>query len=150
MSNYTASETAEFQIPDLIHDGVLRGAHPADVPLSLIDVADIGRTAAAAIEAPAAFAGGSRELDVVAQSLTLNELVAQLGAVARKKLSVYTYTPGEAAELAKTNLIVASQLSRKALEDETAPNDFGLGFSTFEEYLARHRDEVVELYKNAP
>ncbi|XXH04839.1 hypothetical protein Hte_011261 [Hypoxylon texense] len=164
MSNYTAVETANFQIPDLIHHGVLRTAHPADLPLSLVDVADIGRTAAAALEAPDTFAtttttttsggnenpGRGREIDVVAQRLTPSELVAQLGAVAGKKLSAYTYTAEEAAELAKTNPVIAGQIARKSLEPKVVPNDFGLGFVTFKEYLEKHREEVVELYKNAP
>lgn len=150
MSNYTASETAQFQIPTLVNEGVLRTAYPSDRPLTVIDVADVGRTAAAAISAPGTFAGGSSEFDVVAESLTPRELVAQLSEAAGKKLSVHTYPPAEAAELAKQNPVIAGQITRQGTEAKAVPDDFGLGFGTFREFLARNRDAVVELYKNTP
>ncbi|KAI1777750.1 NAD(P)-binding protein [Hypoxylon cercidicola] len=152
MSNYAVAEPGNSPLRELARDGVLRTAHPADAPLSFVDVADVGRVAAAAIEAPGTFAGGkpTRELDVVAERLTPSELVARLGEVAGKTLRVHTYAPGEAAELAKTNPVVAGQITRKANEEHMVPDDFGLGFTTFRDYLAKHRDAVVELYKNAP
>ncbi|KAI1768771.1 NAD(P)-binding protein [Hypoxylon sp. FL1150] len=152
MSNYTDAHMAKLQIPSLVNEGVLRTACPADVPLTVIDVNDIGRTAAAAIGAPDTFAGGkaTRELDVVAERITPNELIAQLSEAAGKKLAVYSYPPEEAAELAKQNPFVAGQMTRRGIDDHVVPDDFGIGFSTFKEYLAKNRDVVVELYKNVP
>ncbi|KAI1213509.1 NAD(P)-binding protein [Annulohypoxylon truncatum] len=153
MSNWTDARMASFQYPDLIKEGVLRTAFPASQIMPEISPDDIGRVAAAAIEQPATFASGgpTRELHVAGELLTLADLVAQLGEVAGKKLRVSTYSPEEAEAVAKTNILVAGQIARRDWKALARPaDDFGLGFSSFREYLEKHRDEVRELYKNVP
>lgn len=149
MSNFTTAASAHFQVPDLIKEGVWHTAHPADFQLSLIDEDDIGRVAAAAIAAPATFA--NRALTVRGQRLTVGELVAQLGEVAGKKLSVSPYPQDEVPKIAKENPVVAGQIAKMVLDEKGAvPDHFGLGFKTFKQHLEAHRDEVIELYKGAP
>ncbi|KAI0883362.1 NAD(P)-binding protein [Annulohypoxylon maeteangense] len=152
MSNWTVAKMAGFQYPDLIKDGVLHTAFPESQIMAEISPDDIGRTAAAAIEAPGTFAGGpTRELHLAGELLALKDIVAQLSEVTGKKLSVYTYSDEEAVEAAKTNLLIAGQISRRDWKGMARPaEDFGLGFSTFREYLEKHREEVRELYKNVP
>ncbi|KAI2785019.1 NAD(P)-binding protein [Daldinia loculata] len=150
MSNYTG-ETAHFQVPDLIKQGVLHTALPPSFLLSEIDVDDIGRVAAAAIASPAIFARGRRELHIAGEVLTLGEIVAQLGEVLGKKLSVSTWTREEALEALKTREIVAGQLMRLDSDWPNPPaDDFGLGFKTFRQHLEEHKEEVRELYKAVP
>ncbi|KAI1457764.1 NAD(P)-binding protein [Annulohypoxylon moriforme] len=152
MSNWTDARGASFQYPDLIKEGVWHTAFPESQILSEISPDDIGRTAAAAIDAPDTFAGGpARELHVAAELLTVKEAVAHLSEVTGKKMSVYTYSDEEAKEAAKKNVLIAGQIARRDWKALARPaNDFGLGFSTFREYLEKHKDEVRELYKNAP
>ncbi|KAI1144192.1 NAD(P)-binding protein [Hypoxylon sp. FL0543] len=152
MSNWTRQKMAQFQIPDLIKEGVWHTAMPPSFILSEIDTDDIGRVAAAAIEAPDTFAGGpTRVLKLTGERITVADLVAQLGEAAGKKLSIYTYTPEEAAEAAKKNPAVAGQLTRLARQEGLQPLEhYGLKFNTFKDHLANHLDEVKELYKNVP
>ncbi|KAI1647531.1 NAD(P)-binding protein [Daldinia loculata] len=150
MSNYTG-ETAHFQVPDLIKQGILHTALPPSFPLSEIDVDDIGRVAAAAIASPAIFARGRRELHVTGEVLTLGEIVAQLGEVLGKKLSVSTWTREEALEALRTREVVAGQLMRLDSDWPNPPaDDFGLGFKTFRQHLEEHKEEIRELYKAVP
>ncbi|KAI8962752.1 NAD(P)-binding protein [Daldinia sp. FL1419] len=151
MSNYTG-ELAHFQVPDLIKEGVLHTAFPSSFPLGLIDHDDIGRVAVGAIESPATFAGGRKELNITAEILTLGEVIAQLGEAVGKKLSIHTYTREEAEEAKKTHVLVIGQLMR--LDSPNWPSDpaddFGLGFKTFKQHLEEHKEEARELYKNTP
>ncbi|KAI1463324.1 NAD(P)-binding protein [Daldinia caldariorum] len=150
MTNYT-SKMALFQVPSLVKEGIYRTALPSTFLLNEIDVDDIGRVVAGAIASPATFAAGRRELDVTGEVLTLGELVAQLGAAAGKHLTVRTFTREEAEEALKTNPVVAGHLMMLDSEwANPAPDDFGLGFRTFRQHLEEHRDEVRELYKEAP
>ncbi|KAI0115355.1 NAD(P)-binding protein [Daldinia grandis] len=150
MSNYTG-EMAHFQVPDLLKEGILHTALPPSFPLSLIDVDDIGRAAAAALASPATFAAGRREVHVTGEILTLGDVVAQLGAALGKKLGVSTWTREQALEALKTREIVAGQLMRLDSDwPNPPPDDFGLGFKTFRRHLEEHRGEVEELYKGVP
>ncbi|KAI2639920.1 NAD(P)-binding protein [Hypomontagnella submonticulosa] len=152
MSNYTLLETISFQYPTFYKTGVLTTALPESFPMCAIDDDDIGRTAAASIEAPATFTGTkNRELTLIGEVLPLKDLVAQLGEAVGKKLSISVYARAEAEELAKTNPIVGGQLARIdwKYKDEVA-NDFGLGFRSFRDHLAAHRERVRELYKDVP
>ncbi|KAI1410129.1 NAD(P)-binding protein [Hypoxylon sp. FL1857] len=152
MSNWTREKMALFQVPDLVKEGVWHTAMPPSFILSEIDTDDIGRVAAAAIEAPDTFGGGpNRALKLTGERLTVAELIAQLSEATGKKLSIYTYTPEEAEEAAKKNPAVAGQLTRLAKQEGLQPlEQWGLKFNTFKEHLANHLDEVRELYKNAP
>ncbi|KAI1107209.1 NAD(P)-binding protein [Jackrogersella minutella] len=152
MSNWTDRATITFQMPDLLSEGVWHTALPESFKLTEIDPHDIGRLAAAAIDAPATFAGGpSRVLYVAGELLTVGELLAQLSAAAGKKLAISTYTPEEAKKVAEKNPVVAGQLARLEWQASPKPaNDYGLGFRTFRDHLKAHKDEVVELYKHLP
>ncbi|KAI2468566.1 NAD(P)-binding protein [Annulohypoxylon bovei var. microspora] len=150
MSNWTSSQMAYFQFPDLVKTGVWHTAFPESYVLSEVAPDDIGQVAAAAIDAPATFAGGpTRELQITGELLTVRDLIAQLGEAAGKTLSIHTYTEDEARAAVAENPLVAGQLSRLKLKGLSKPaDDFGLGFSTFRDHLAAHAEEVKELYKN--
>ncbi|KAL7626767.1 hypothetical protein AAE478_003541 [Parahypoxylon ruwenzoriense] len=155
MSNYTDAHSALFQLSDLVREGVWRTALPGDFGTALIDVEDIGRAAAAAMADPERL-GRGLEVGLAAHTLPVAELVALLGAAAGKSLRLSTYGPQEAAEVAQRNPIVAGQLMRLAAPfidgkgEEDVAARFGFRFGTFSEHLAAHRDEAVELYKDAP
>ncbi|KAI1448469.1 NAD(P)-binding protein [Annulohypoxylon stygium] len=150
MSNYTIERMANFQHPDLVKEGVWHTAFPEDHVLSMISPDDIGRTAAAAIENPETFAGGpTRELHLAGELLTVKDTIRHLSEVTGKKLSVYTFKKEEEADAIKKNIVIAGQISRRDWKAPAQPaNDFGLGFSTFREWLEKNKDEVRELYKN--
>ncbi|KAI0835585.1 NAD(P)-binding protein [Hypoxylon sp. FL0890] len=152
MSNWTNQRRALFQVPDLVKEGIWHTAMPPSFLLSEIDTDDIGRVAAAAIEAPDTFAGGpNRVLKLIGERITVADLIAQLSEAAGKKMTTYMYTPEEAEEAAKKNPVVAGQLSRLAKQEGLQPLEhYGLKFNTFKEHLANHLDEVKELYKNVP
>ncbi|KAI1476826.1 NAD(P)-binding protein [Daldinia eschscholtzii] len=150
MTNYTG-KLAHFQVPDLVKEGVNRTALPSTFTLSLIDVDDIGRVAAASIASPSTFASGRHELHLTGEVLTLGELIAQLGDAVGKKLVNETWSREQALEAVRTNPVVAGQLMRLDSDWPNPPvEDFGLGFKTFRQHLEEHRDEIKELYKNVP
>ncbi|KAI2615484.1 NAD(P)-binding protein [Hypoxylon sp. NC1633] len=148
MSNYTSTAPRRLQPrPDLATSGVWHTAFPGTFLLSLVDVDDIGQVAAAAINNPSAFAA---ELAVNGERVRVDALIAILGRAAGKELRFHTYTREEAVAAARLNPLVASQLVRLAGAEEVPVEHHGLRFRTFEEHVAVHRDEVVELYKDVP
>ncbi|KAI0377840.1 NAD(P)-binding protein [Hypomontagnella monticulosa] len=152
MSNYTTLASVSMQYPTFIQTGVLSTALPETFPMCAIDDDDIGRTAAASIEAPDTFAGGkSRELMLIGEVVILKDLVAQLGEAIGKKLSIHTYPREEALELAKTNSMIGGQLVRvnwKYRVEEA--NDFGIGFRSWRDHVQANLERVKELYKDVP
>ncbi|KAI0180322.1 NAD(P)-binding protein [Hypoxylon sp. FL1284] len=152
MSNYATAASAALQMPETLRTGVLRSPRGADAPVSVVHEDDIGR-AVAAVVAAGTDASPSREIDVAGETLPLGDLMAQLGAAAGKRLVVEKYDAAEAAERARGNPVTAGQVTSEARERREGPPasvDLGFRYATFREYLARHRDEVVEVYKNVP
>jgi uncharacterized protein YbjT (DUF2867 family) len=78
MQNFCRPEV-EFMFPGLADAHELRVAFDQDTKLDLIDVADIGKFAAAAIEAPAKYAGA--EIAIAGERLTTAEMAQQLGKI---------------------------------------------------------------------
>ncbi|KAI5863037.1 NAD(P)-binding protein [Durotheca rogersii] len=159
MSNYTDAASARFQVAGLLATGTLRTPMPADFVAGLVDPADIGRAAAAAFADPARL-GRALETPLVAELRTVARILADLGAAAGgKTFRVSTYAPDEARARAPGDPFVAGQLARlnagRLVDGDDAivaqvRERFGLTFRSFPEHLAAHRDEVVELYKDAP
>ncbi|KAH4007526.1 hypothetical protein HBI25_190960 [Parastagonospora nodorum] len=78
MQNFCRPEV-EFMFPGLADAHELRVAFDQDTKLDLLDVADIGKFAAAAIEAPAKYAGA--EIAIAGERLTTAEMAQQLGKI---------------------------------------------------------------------
>jgi hypothetical protein len=84
-SNYIGPGIA-FQAAGLSTTGAWRSALPADFGIALVDVADIGRVAAAALLDSCAPEWRNRALDVIGDVATPGDVARLLGAAAGKPL----------------------------------------------------------------
>ncbi|KAH6646319.1 hypothetical protein BKA67DRAFT_583863 [Truncatella angustata] len=147
MSNWLAPWTS-FQTPDLISEGVWHTAFSSDFPMPLIDTEDVGRIAAVAMQDPEGWHG--REVELIAETLPLKEVIRLLSEVSGKQLRIHTYTEQEAEKLSKENPLVKGMMIRIKTDSLGGPpaKDLNLPFDlkTFRNYLDENREVVLETY----
>ncbi|KAI1505187.1 NAD(P)-binding protein [Biscogniauxia marginata] len=153
MSNYLLP-SAKMQFPDLISTGVLHTSWTSIFKNKFIDEDDIGRTVAAAVADPERFNG--KEVEIAADRLSVQEALDIIGAVAGKKLSLETQPYDEAMKVAEQNPVKQGEVIRVEVAklredyDTAALDDFGLGFTSFKDFIEKNKAVVIETYKNVP
>ncbi|KND86527.1 NmrA-like family domain-containing protein [Tolypocladium ophioglossoides CBS 100239] len=122
--------------------------HPNSV-LPMVDVATIGNFASAAILDPEKF--HEQEVEIVDEFLTTPELMAKLSAAAGRELQAVYLSDDEVAEQKKTNPMISVLLMMRDLSifvDLEKVKSWGIPLSSFEAFLEKEKDRVLETYKD--
>jgi uncharacterized protein YbjT (DUF2867 family) len=90
---------AGYMFPGLADTHVLQVAYKPETQLDLIDMSDLAKFAAAAIDAPSEFSG--KHISLVAEKLTATQIAKQLSIISGKKIAVEHLDDSQAAELQK-------------------------------------------------
>ncbi|KAJ7143299.1 NAD dependent epimerase/dehydratase [Mycena crocata] len=142
MHNYIAQGT-KYHFPDYIPSRVLTVSYARDYGLGHLDPADVGQFAAAALLDPPRFAG--KELDLIYEELTFDEIAAHLTAAIGKEVTVKYRTEEETAEAKKVLPAVEEQLwaptvtATKGAGNYSQLVKYGFRLTTFEEFLEREK-----------
>ncbi|KAF2731388.1 NAD dependent epimerase/dehydratase [Polyplosphaeria fusca] len=142
MSNFL-SPIASVMAPELVH-GVLRVSFKPDTALPMIDPDDIGAFAVAAFQNPARF--GGKIISLAGEKTGIYSVADEISRASGKQVKVVLRTDEETAEESKNNPIISGQvLSRKldTLVDLEEARGWGIPFTSFRDFLAKHKDAIV-------
>ncbi|KAJ7587327.1 NAD dependent epimerase/dehydratase [Mycena floridula] len=144
MHNYIAIGPM-YHFPDYIEKHILTVSYPEDYRLEHLDAADVGKFAAAAFLEPEKFSG--KEIDLGYETLTFAEIAQHLSAVTGVEITVKYRTKEETEALKEKMPTLESQLwslkSKKTI-DQKALAEYGIKFTTFNEFLEREKSAVKE------
>ncbi|OGM47709.1 NAD dependent epimerase/dehydratase [Aspergillus bombycis] len=144
MQNYH-QPTASLMFPELVQKRVFLTAYKPNTAMTVLDPADIGKFAAAAIIEPAAF--HKHEIDLGVESLTPAEIVRELSRVSGKDIALQFYNEKEARDLAVSDPRLYAQLWANTVGYQVNFKElekYPIRLTKFSEYLERHRDEVLK------
>ncbi|KAJ7867706.1 NAD dependent epimerase/dehydratase [Mycena olivaceomarginata] len=132
----------EYHFPEYAKERVLTVSSPRGWRMEHLDAADVGQFAAAALLDPGRFAG--KELDLVNELLTFEEIAAHLGEALGAEVKVKYRTAEETAEARK----VLPTIERQLWGPTTAPGDgsklaeYGFRLTTLKEFLEREKSAI--------
>ena len=142
MENF-AYPKARHMFPDLQH-GEIATALRATTRMQLVTADDIGVFACAAFETPDAF--NHCDIDLAAQALTMKEVATALSGLLQKQVVVLELTPEEALSRGMHAGWVRSQEWSNEVgyrADIAALARYGIALTSFEQWAARHRSDIV-------
>ncbi|KAJ6595627.1 NAD dependent epimerase/dehydratase [Mycena vulgaris] len=142
MHNYIGAGP-KYHFPEYVSNRVLTVSYSRDFRLEHFDGADVGQFAAAALLDPARFAG--KELNLVNEGLTFDEIAAHLSAAAGAQVTVKYRTEEETAEARKTLPTVEMQIwssTVKHVVDKAKLAEYGFRLTTFKEFLEREKSAI--------
>lgn len=141
MDNFVAPKSA-WMYPGLATRGAIEHVMGSDTRLDLIAAADVGRFAAAAFADPNRF--DRAEIDLAAESLTMDEAAAAITAATGKPVTARSMSSKEARDLGNMPGLTESQ-KWASLEgykvDLAAANGRGIALERFADWARRHADE---------
>ena len=130
--------------PELREKHVLKAAYKPHTTMTILDAADVGKFASAAILNPEKF--HEREIDLGVEALTLAQIGDHLAMASGNGISVEFIPEKEALEAAEQNPMYHAQLWANEVGykvDFDALEQYGIRLTTFAEYLAAHKEEVL-------
>ncbi|KAJ6786274.1 hypothetical protein PWT90_00814 [Aphanocladium album] len=146
MSNYVG-EPAVTRQRDLVQDGVSRTAFARDTRIPQVDMATIAAFARAALLNPEKF--DKQEVSVVDEIITLDETLAKLSAATGRKLRAEYMTDEEIEAQKMLNPMIGAQHAMRDLAqfaDMEEVKRWGVPLGSFEAYLSREKELVMETY----
>ncbi|KAJ7822262.1 NAD dependent epimerase/dehydratase [Mycena olivaceomarginata] len=132
----------EYHFPEYAKERVLTVSSPRGWRMEHLDADDVGQFAAAALLDPGRFAG--KELDLVNELLTFEEIAAHLGEALGAEVKVKYRTAEETAEARKA----LPTIERQLWGPTTAPGDgsklaeYGFRLTTLKEFLEREKSAI--------
>lgn len=136
-----------FMFPELRERHALKAAYNPDTAMTVLDSADVGKFASAAILNPDKFHG--REIDLGVEALTPAQIADHLTKASGKEVSFEFMPEKEALEAAEQRPMYHAQLWANEVGykvDFDALEQYGIRLTTFAEYLAAHKEEVLLTY----
>ncbi|KAL6918890.1 hypothetical protein ACHAP8_012463 [Fusarium lateritium] len=146
MNNYH-QPTVSFMFPDLVQKHVFLTAYKPNSGMTLVDVGDVGKFAAAAIVDPQSF--NTHEIDLGVESLTPAQIARELSRVSGADVGLKFYSDPEAKDLALRNPVIYAQLWSNEVGYQVDFNKlekYPIRLTKFAEYLEKHRDEVLQTF----
>ncbi|KAJ7255886.1 NAD dependent epimerase/dehydratase [Mycena haematopus] len=133
-----------YHFPEYVSDRVLTVSSPREYRMGHLDAADVGQFAAAALLNPARFSG--KELGLVNEQLTMDEVAAHLSEVLGVEVKVRYRTAEETAEARKVLPTVEMQIWRPTIKhvdaSESELAEYGFRLTTFKEFLEREKSAI--------
>ncbi|KAJ7185632.1 NAD dependent epimerase/dehydratase [Mycena filopes] len=142
MHNYIG-KAPSYHFPQYPTERVLTVSFPRDFRMDHLDADDVGQFAAAALLDPARFAG--KELDLVNEWLTLEEVAAELSKAIGTEVKVKFRTEAETVEARKGLPTVEMQLWRpttKHVNNAAELAEYGFRLTTFAEFVQREKTAI--------
>jgi uncharacterized protein YbjT (DUF2867 family) len=142
MENFVPPK-ATFMFPDLRRGEIATALH-ANTYMQLIAADDIGAFARAAFESPETF--NRRSIDLAAEELTMKEVAATLSRLLQKNILAIELTPGQALARGLHPGWVRSQEWTNEVgycADIAALRQYGISLTSFEQWVQRHRSDIV-------
>ncbi|KAJ7461822.1 NAD dependent epimerase/dehydratase [Mycena galericulata] len=144
MRNYIGTGPV-YHFPEYVSARVLTVSYPREFRLEHFDSDDVGQFAAAALLDPPRFA--SKEIDLVNERFTFDEIAAHLSEAIGEKVTVKYRTEQETAEARKTLPTIEMQIWRSTVNpvgDEAKLAQYGFRLTTFKEFLEREKRAIRE------
>ncbi|KAI8227881.1 NmrA-like family domain-containing protein 1 [Colletotrichum sp. SAR 10_86] len=144
-SNYLLPQAAPF--PDLINKGRFANAFKPTSKIPTLDPYDIGRFALAAYRDPTRFS--RQEIPLSSEMLTVDEIMAKLSKASGKDIRAVFLTEEEIDSQKAGNPFIAGQLAARDMDqfaDEENTRSWGITMTTFDEFLERERERVMQTY----
>uniref|UniRef100_L2G361 Nad dependent epimerase n=1 Tax=Colletotrichum fructicola (strain Nara gc5) TaxID=1213859 RepID=L2G361_COLFN len=144
-SNYLLPQVAPF--PDLVNKGRFANAFKPTSKIPTLDPYDIGRFALAAYRDPTRF--NRQEIPLSSEMLTVDEIMAKLSKTSGKDIRAVFLTEEEIDSQKAGNPFIAGQLAARDMDqfaDEENTRSWGITMSTFDEFLERERERVLQTY----
>ncbi|KAL4899603.1 hypothetical protein BDW74DRAFT_188985 [Aspergillus multicolor] len=145
--NIIDAAIASRTVTCIIYSSVsMTGRHDAyrgDTAMTIVDVGDVGKFAAAAILDPVTF--HTHEIELGVEALTPAEIVRALSRVSGREIGLEFYSDDEVQELAARNPVVRSQVWANEVGywvDFKRLEKYGIHLTRFGEYFERHVEEV--------
>ncbi|KAF6805681.1 hypothetical protein CSOJ01_09326 [Colletotrichum sojae] len=145
-TNYLLPQVSFF--PDLIASGRWITALKPDTKLPTLDPYDIGAFAAAAYADPGRF--GRQEIPISAETLTPGEVMGKLAQFTGKDLRAVHLSDEEVEAQKAGNPFLAGHLAARDMAqfaDQENTESWGVPLTTFDGFLKRERERVMETYK---
>ncbi|KAJ7033686.1 NAD dependent epimerase/dehydratase [Mycena alexandri] len=140
MHNYIGGATA-YHFPQYPTERVLVVSYPPDFRIDHLDADDVGQFAAAALLDPARFSG--KELDLVNEWLTFDEVAAHLSKAIGTEVKVQFRTEAETVEARKVLPTIEGQLWKpKHGKSVASLAEYGFRLTTFAEFLEREKSAI--------
>jgi nucleoside-diphosphate-sugar epimerase len=138
---------AAIMFPDLVKRHTFLTAYKPTTAMMLLDPADVGKFAAAAITDPPAY--NRHEIDLGVEALTPEEIAQSLSNASGTQVDTRFYPSDEATSLALRNPLIASQLWANEVGyqvDLEALKKYPIKLTTFAEYLEREKVAVLRTF----
>lgn len=135
---------ADFMFPSLAERGQFETAIEPDTRLDWIAAQDIGAFAAAAFADPERFHG--HEINLAAESVTLDELAAKMAEGIGKPVSAVTFSEEKMIARGHHAGVVSSQVWDNVegyKVDLDAVRSWGVPLTTLDQFIKQHRDKFV-------
>ncbi|KAF7344431.1 NmrA domain-containing protein [Mycena sanguinolenta] len=138
MHNYIAPGPA-YHFPEYMSERVLTLSSPRDWQMEHLDADDVGQFAAAALLDPARFSG--KELELVNEHLTFEEVAAHLSEAVGAEVKVKYRTAEETAAIRKVLPTVERQIWAPTMKpaDTSELAEYGFRLTTLKEFLEREK-----------
>ncbi|KAJ7101829.1 hypothetical protein C8R43DRAFT_1047698, partial [Mycena crocata] len=142
MHNFIGPATG-YSFPEYPSSRVLAVSYPRDYAVGYLDAADVGQFAAAALLDPADFAG--KELDLVHEVMTYDEIAKHLSKAIGKEVTVKYRTAEETAAGKKAGIFAIEEqiwgptASKHAADVKSVADGYGFRLTTFPEFLKREK-----------
>ncbi|KAJ6451713.1 NAD dependent epimerase/dehydratase [Mycena vitilis] len=131
-----------YHFPEYASQRVLTVSFPRDYRMEHLDAADVGQFAAAALLDPQRFA--RKELELINELLTMDEIAAQLSEAIGAEVKVKYRTEEQTKEVQKVLPTIERQLWAPTVKhaDPSQLAEYGLRLTTFREFLEREKDAI--------
>ncbi|EXK23695.1 hypothetical protein FOMG_19545 [Fusarium oxysporum f. sp. melonis 26406] len=146
MNNYH-KPTALFMFPDLVQKRTFLTAYKPDSAMTVVDPADVGKFAAAAITDPLSF--NTHQIELGVESLIPAQIVQQLSRVGGVDIALQFHSEQEAKDLASRDPRVVAQIWSNEVGyqvDFKELEKYPIRLTKFSDYLEKHRDEVLQTF----
>ncbi|KAH7328990.1 hypothetical protein B0I35DRAFT_418984 [Stachybotrys elegans] len=131
-----------FTFPGFAEDFVLRVAWKPQTKIPWIDASDVGIVAAEALSHPDKLMG--REIELVAEALTIEETAARLSDARGKPVRVHYYTEQELAEVKSQSIVTRGhEWENEVFGDKYVAPSTAFNLTSVKEYLASPRFSPV-------
>lgn len=135
---------AQIMFPSLAKHGLFETAIAPETRVDWIAAQDIGTFAAAAFADPDRFHG--KEIDLAAESLTMDEIAAKIAAGTGRKVTAISLSEDEAIARVNHPGVVASQVWDNVegyKVDIDAVRAWGLPLTSMDDFISQNRDKFV-------
>ncbi|KAJ7149823.1 NAD dependent epimerase/dehydratase [Mycena crocata] len=143
MHNYIAPASA-YHFPEFPTTRVLTVSYARDFRLDHFDAADVGQFAAAALLEPEAPRFAGKEIDLVYEGLTFDEVAAHLSKAVGKEVTARYRTEEETVEAKKKLITLEMQIWRNTLPTTVYGKlaEYGFRLTSFQEFLEREKSAI--------